>query len=58
MTPLGVYGWVYGDPVPFEKDESEKFFRNPRGPNALIWEMGNLRINVKDAPKEIERSYL
>eukprot|EP00356_Strombidium_inclinatum_P008699 CAMPEP_0170507316 /NCGR_PEP_ID=MMETSP0208-20121228/58473_1 /TAXON_ID=197538 /ORGANISM="Strombidium inclinatum, Strain S3" /LENGTH=60 /DNA_ID=CAMNT_0010789431 /DNA_START=96 /DNA_END=278 /DNA_ORIENTATION=- len=48
MEPLGVYGWIYGYPVPSEFDDFQMEYLNPRHDTKMKYEDKNYKMFVNE----------
>ena len=59
LSPLGVYGWVYGEALPFEKENLKIKYLDPKADSEIIYERKNLKlvVNQFDEGAEDKEAY-
>ena len=54
MKPLGTYGWAYGEALPFEKENLEIHYLNPKEGSEMFYERMNLKMAVDQFEDDAE----
>jgi len=44
LSPIGVYGWVYGDPIPIELTDFEAHYLDPIPDAKIEYERKNFKM--------------
>ena len=57
MSPLGVYGWAYGDAIPFEFENLEVHYLDPKPGSKMFYERKNLKMAVNEFPEDAEDTF-
>jgi len=44
MAPLGVYGWAYGDIIPYELENLNRHYLDPKLGSEIVYERKNYKV--------------
>jgi len=54
LSPIGIYGWVYGEPIPIELTNFEANYLDPKPDTKIVYERKNFKMFLNEIDPKLE----